>query len=142
MDLAPIAGIATAAAAVLGRLLPGRSVGGRRRELILRDLDLFDRLPESSSVRQVLLEHIERSVTQLTLDETTMRRDPSGMTLAGMFLVGGSLLAYVGWNARSWAWIWWAVGVLCLALGAFGMAQDASRAERDEKGRRIKSEST
>ncbi|WCO67053.1 hypothetical protein PO878_21415 [Iamia majanohamensis] len=140
MDLAPLAGIATAAAAVFGRLLPGRAVGGRRREVILRDLDLFDRLPESSSARKVLLDHIERSVIQLTLDETTKRRNPSGMTLAAMFLIGGGLLVYVGWNARGWEWTWWISGVFCLALGAFGLVQDATRAERDEKGRRIKGE--
>lgn len=142
MDLAPVAAIATAAAAVLGSLVPGRSVGGRRRELILRDLDLFERLPEDSPARQVLLEHIERSVGQLTVAETTERRDPSGMTLAALFLLGGVLLVYVGWNAQSWKWPWWVAGVFCLTLGGVGMAQDATRAERNDRGRRVNRETT
>lgn len=139
MDLAPVAGIATATAAMLGRLLPGRSVGGRRRELVLRDLDLYERLPEDSPARQVLLRHIEQSVVQLTVDETTKRRDPSGMTLAALFLLGGALLMYVGWSARSWDWVWWITGGFCVLIGAVGMAQDGTKAERDERGRRVPS---
>lgn len=124
---------------MLGRLLPVSLGGGRRRRLIQQDLDLYERLPEDSSARQVLLEHIERSVAQLTTDDTTKRRDPFGMTLAGLFLLGGGLLIYVGWNARSWAWVWWISGVVCLLLGAGGMAQDGIKAGRDERGRRVSS---
>lgn len=138
MDLAPVAAISTAAAALLGRLLPGHSVGGRRRDLILRDIELYERLPNDSPARQVLLQHIERSVTKLTVDEEVQRRNPFGMTLAALFLVGGLLLANVGRNAQSWQWTWWVAAVVCLVFGAVGMAQDAASVERDERGRPVR----
>lgn len=139
MDLAPVAGVVTAALAAGAKFLPSGVGGTRRREAIVRDLDLYERLPEDSNARQIMLNHIERSIQRMTEEETTKRRDPTGIGLAVAFLIGGALFGYVGWTARSWEWTWWIASATFLLFGVVGATQDGTKAERDERGHRIDS---
>lgn len=130
MDPAVVTGLSASITAVLGKLA-GRSTSGRPHEAITRNIELHDRLPEKSTAKEVLLQHIDESVIRLTRDEATKRRDPSGIVLATLFIIGGIGLAYVAFQSRSWGWVWGIGAVLCVLLGATGMSQAVTKAERD-----------
>ncbi len=104
---------------------------------VKENIDLLNSLPESSSQRTRLLEHIDDAVQQLMDDEREKRRDPTGVTLALIFLGGGLWLAWLGMSGSGSTRWWLAPAGVLLVFGAVGLSLDAVPRKRDEKGRPI-----
>ncbi|GAA1455437.1 hypothetical protein [Nocardiopsis tropica] len=65
-------------------------------------------------------------------------RHAAGIVLGALLVVGFGALTAAAWTAGGW---WTIAAIPCglmSALGAFGIAQDAQRAPRDGKGRRLR----
>lgn len=102
---------------------------------IRRQLDLLDALPDDSAVRTILREAIDQDVHEMLTAQRELRRDPGGMALGAVILVGG-VWAVVEAASGGAAWQW-AVGAVFVLLGTVGFASDATAARRDERGRRL-----
>jgi hypothetical protein len=121
---------AAAGAARLWQSRPGP------RESVLKDLELLKELPEASTARQQLGEHIDQTILKSIQHETELRRDPTGIVLGVLFMVGGLISVYFGFQAGGLArlGLWVLAGVLLL-LGGVGFAQDVVPRKRDARGR-------
>ena len=117
------------------RVRYAKSIERRRVE---SNLDLFDRLPAESEVRDELIKHIDADVREVLQNEGRLRTDPSGIVLALALIVGAGLLALGAYNAESWRWLWILGAVATGLLGLVGFTSDIQRVERDHRGRRVK----
>ncbi|MFM9614057.1 hypothetical protein [Streptomyces niveiscabiei] len=107
----------------------------RGRERIKSDLELLDLLPSESQVAPLLRTHIEDSIRQMIQVEDVKRRDPLGIVLAIVFiLIAGALITASSLNG---GWYWWLTvpGAVTGIFGIVGLAQDATKRTRDERGR-------
>ncbi|MFD5983659.1 hypothetical protein [Streptomyces cyaneofuscatus] len=85
----------------------------------------------------VLRGHIEDSIRQIIEVEDKKRRDPFGVVLAIIFiLIAASLIAASFINGGLY---WWLTvpGAVTGIFGLAGLAQDATKRNRDERGRPI-----
>ncbi|HWE90153.1 MAG TPA: hypothetical protein VG317_11900 [Pseudonocardiaceae bacterium] len=100
------------------------------------NLELLALLPEDGPARAKLLDHIERSVERLIVEEDELRREPMGIALGIVFLavaIGLTVFAF-----RDGGWWWWPIIIFIAIMGATGLGQDGVRRKRDAKGRPIK----
>ncbi|MEU6535695.1 hypothetical protein [Streptomyces sp. NPDC047000] len=107
----------------------------RGRERIKSDLELLNLLPSDSQVTPLLRTHIEDSIRQMIEVEDVKRRDPFGIALAIVFiLLAGALITTSFLNG---GWYWWLTvpGAVTGIFGIAGLAQDAAKRTRDERGR-------
>ncbi|MGI9194587.1 MAG: hypothetical protein ACR2FO_08805 [Actinomycetota bacterium] len=104
----------------------------RRRDWIIKDLDILKLLPDASEARPRLEAHINREVMQLVDDEEQKRRDPFGIVLAVIFI---ALAAWTAFLAYQGSHGWLVAAVPLALLGVVGLAQDAVPRKRNEKGR-------
>lgn len=134
---AVVGGITTLLAAIAART-SFRLNGSRRR--LARDLDLHDRLPDSSGMKAILAELIDKQVEQLISDESIKRRNPFGVVLSLVFMIAGGGLAYLAVRSDSWVGVsLWIVAGIVFGLGISGFVIDVRRVERDDRGRPIRS---
>jgi hypothetical protein len=128
-------GLVVATLTVLGALLQTARLwpAGRRRNEIKADLDLYTLLPDKSPAKRTLLTHIERAIQDVVHAEESKRRDPLGIGIAVVFLLGALLLFIL---LRDQWWTWLAISFLVL-FGVVGLAQDAVPRERDARGRPV-----
>jgi hypothetical protein len=128
--------VAVAALTVLGVLLQlVRRPDGRHGQ-VKRNLELLALLPDDSSSRSRLLRHIDESVERLISNDDELRRDPTGIGIAVVFLVAACALVVVA--IRSGDWWWWLIVAFLVLFGIVGLGQDATRRKRDAKGRPIR----
>jgi hypothetical protein len=109
----------------------------KRRDLLKQDLKLYRQLPEDSSARGKLLEHIDAEIIRIISDDEEKRRDPTGIGLGIFFLLVaiGLLVAAI----HQGGWWWWLLipAFITGLLGAVGLAQDAVPRKRDDRGRAL-----
>ena len=129
----PLLGIVTAGVGVLWRR------GGGLRARLRADLELLKALPEGSQGRSRLQEHIDATVERLITVDGAMRRDWLGTALAVVLLIIAVLTGTTAWRLGGWWTLLWLPAVTFALLGAVGAGISVPRAERDEKGRRLKS---
>ncbi|RSS34096.1 hypothetical protein [Streptomyces sp. WAC08241] len=107
----------------------------RGRERIKSDLELLSLLPPDSEVAPALRAHIEGGIRQLVEVEDVKRRDPFGIALAIVFIL--ITVALLTASFLNGGWYWW-LTVPAAVTGIFGiagLAQDATKRTRDERGR-------
>ncbi|MFE5840351.1 hypothetical protein ACFQ7N_01730 [Streptomyces niveus] len=137
MDWGAFASIAVAVVGVGGVMIERRRREPRGRERIKADLELLELLPSDSSVVPELRGHIEESIKQIIEVEDEKRRDPFGIVLAIVFtLIAISLIAASFINGGLYWWLTVPGGLTGL-FGLAGLAQDATKQKRDERGRPI-----
>jgi hypothetical protein len=108
-----------------------------RQDQLKADLELLGLLPDESTARDKLLQHIDCSVQRLVSDEEDLRRDPMGIGLGVVFLLAAVVLIVFAVRGGGW-WLW--IGAFVVgALGAVGLGQDAVPRRRDLKGRPLPS---
>ncbi|MFJ3494838.1 hypothetical protein ACIPPJ_14750 [Streptomyces sp. NPDC086091] len=137
MDWGAFASVGVAVVGVGGVMIERRRREPRGRERIKTDLELLELLPQDSSVIPVLRSHIEDSIKQIIEVEDKKRRDPAGVVLAIAFiLIAASLFAASFINGGLY---WWLTvpGAVTGIFGLVGLAQDATKRNRDERGRPI-----
>jgi hypothetical protein len=107
------------------------------RDLLKQDLKILKQLPEESTARQRLLEHIDNEVISLIESDEEKTRRPTGIVLAVAFL-GLAIFLLVEAITRA-GWWWWLVlpAAVIGIFGAVGLSQDAVRRKRDEKGNAV-----
>ncbi|MFI9642902.1 hypothetical protein ACIG87_23065 [Micromonospora sp. NPDC051925] len=111
------------------------------RQSVMHDLDILDRLPKESKARGQLAEYIDRAILKSIEHETELRRDPSGLVIAAIILVGSVAAFYYGWSASLMVKILlWTFAAFLLALGGAGLAQTLPKRKRDAKGNQVKDE--
>ena len=137
MDIAPFVALAGPVVAAVAQGLRSRYGTTPARRQLHRDLALYGELPEAGRARGLLQVHIEKSVEQLLQDESTKRRDPNGIGIAGLFLVLATLFTYEAIVAGSWAWSWWVGAAVLWLIGGVGLGISLKRVERDERGRAL-----
>lgn len=127
--LALVGAIAIVLAAILGVPRFSRDM----RSGIAKDLEIYKALPQTSPVRDGLLEHIEQRVRQLSVNDQA-KRSPGQIALGVSILV----IAFVmGWFMVVWNGWWWLaspVVLFLLILAGVGIGQGAKKAQRDNKG--------
>lgn len=129
--VATVSGLLGDVVSLLARLVPSRaSRAGYVRAL----LDVYGALPDTSTSKDHLLDHIDRLVLSFVQDNDEKRRDPLGIVLALIFLAGSVGLAYLAWTRDSWTWAYWTGAAVTFLFGAVGLSQDAVRRPRDERG--------
>jgi fatty acid desaturase len=99
-----------------------------------QDLKILKQLPEESTARQRLLEHIDKEIISLIESDEEKTRRPTGIVLAIVFL-GLAIFLLVEAITRA-GWWWWLVlpAAVIGIFGAVGLSQDAVSRKRDEKG--------
>lgn len=137
MDLAPIATIAGPIVVGLVQAIRSRYGITPARRQALRDIELYNKLPDAATSRALLLSHIDESIKRLLQDEATKRRDRFGIGVAIGLLVAASPFVYYGVTANSWGWTWW-IGAAALGIfGLGGLGISVPLAVRDEKGHQL-----
>jgi hypothetical protein len=118
---------ATALAALLGSMRGGKSL----RDNILHDVEILEKLPEESSPRTLMLQHLTTQITMLNSERLIRREIPMLVfSLIAAPLLGWATFAL--WQLNQW----WAyplavvTGVLALVFvyGVFDSAQEKYRA--------------
>lgn len=137
VDTAPFVALAGPLVAALAQGLRSRYGTSPARRQLHRDLALYKELPEAGGSRERLQAHIEASLEHLLSDESTKRRDPSGIGIAIFFLATAAVFTYEAVVASSWSWTWWIGALLLWLFGGVGLGISAKRAERDERGRAL-----
>ena len=141
MDLSLLGQIGVAGLGVISTTVPLANNRVARKDLrknIQADISILSDLPEGSRQREALLTHIDASIDRLIVDQAR-RRDPLGIGLALAFLGVSVPTGIWAISAGGW-WLWLLVPVFFVfVLGSAGLAQDASRLRRDEKGRPVQS---
>ncbi|MEU6814729.1 hypothetical protein [Streptomyces sp. NPDC046860] len=137
MDWGPLASVAVSVVGVGGVMLERRRREPDGRERIKADLELLSLLPEDSPAVPVLRGHVEDAIKQMIEVEDQKRRDPLGIALAIVFIL--IALGLVAASFLNGGWYWWLTvpGALTGIFGIAGLAQDATRRTRDERGRPI-----
>lgn len=127
-----------AAALVIGKIIDRGQKRFSARETIINDLEIHKALPSESTSKEPLLEDIDRRVGEL-VGQSTKTRDASGIVLGLLFMAFGIWMGYLGWTNENGILkaVFWVAAVVAFSLGAFGLAQDASKYERDAKGRPV-----
>ncbi|MFD3402543.1 hypothetical protein ACFWUU_17800 [Kribbella sp. NPDC058693] len=101
-----------------------------------RDIAAMNALPETHPARDAYDALIKRQAVRMSA-ELDLRRDPFGIGLAVAFIVIGSLGGVLIFQDQSIS-RWWLIGVaLAFLFGSAGLAQDASKRKRDDKGRPV-----
>jgi len=110
---------------------------GRRstRERLRSDLELVGLLPDNSPARKALLQRAERDINQIVKDEVELTRNPTGATLAVLFLGAALILAFTATRANPF---WWILVAVLAVFGAVGFSFDGVKRHRDEKGHAIR----
>ncbi|MET8996965.1 hypothetical protein [Amycolatopsis sp. NPDC004169] len=99
-------------------------------------MDIANLLPDDSEARSTVTSHVETRLASFVSDEQTKRREPTGIGLGLLFIVGGCWLVYTAVTASPW---WWFLAAPVLILGVSGFTRDVSRRERDARGRPLNS---
>jgi hypothetical protein len=115
----------------------GRDRGDRRglRARIRADIELAAALPPESTMRDALLQYIDRRLDRLITSEAELRRDWSGAGLAAVIAVGAVISIVFAINTTAWFWL---LAVPAGLLAAVGLSESLPRARRDDRGRRIR----
>lgn len=105
------------------------------RDNLKLDLELVGLLPLESSARRSLLARAESSVEKMVSDESELSRDPTGLTLAVIFLGGAITLGLTAAQSNNY---WWILVTVLGMFGLVGLSQDGLKRRRDEKGNAIR----
>lgn len=130
--------IAVAVLGLLSAIIPlarTRSVRRGLRANLQADISILRELPKDvdQSTQDAFVQHIERMTNRLAQDDQRTR-DPTGITLALIFIAGAIAGAYFVIQAGgNWLYLLIPV-VLVFILGAVGLSQDGKRSSRDESG--------
>jgi hypothetical protein len=111
------------------------------RDQVKADLEIWSALPEESSVRKGLLKSIDSRVQRILKDEDELARDPSGIALGTLITGFGGWLVWWIWTLGGAYRLLELVAVPLLIVGIFGVVDSATRAKRDEGGRRQRRQS-
>jgi len=131
LQLAP--SIATVAAASFGLI---RSDGKLRRNL-RHDVETLKELPEGSSARTAMEEHVEWEIAQLRGSAKDGRRDASGAVIGAIMLLGfGYLAVWLVQHDAWWSWFWIPSAILA-SIGIYGVAEGLTTKKRNAQGRAI-----
>ena len=140
MNYQPAAAAVVAACGLVGLYTQNRRTTHHAAEEIKRELEIFQALPESSSLRAPLQERIEESLWRYMTGKKQGRRDWFGVSLALFLLTAaGAAIAMI---VRSGGW-WWVSVVIAFPfalLGVGGFVESISKAERDPAGHRIRAD--
>lgn len=127
--------------AILGVLAAGLQLRppqerGQRAKL-RKDAELLALLPQGSSAYSLLAAHIEWQVRQLVEQQTTKRRDITGIITGTMLVVFGAGLIWQGHDAGLWRWLWYPLAALLILLGTIVAGTALEKRDRDRKGRPV-----
>ncbi|MGW7421980.1 hypothetical protein ACWGJB_18280 [Streptomyces sp. NPDC054813] len=135
MDWKAIATVAVGVIGLMGVMAQRRYNRAQGRDRAKADLDRLALLPEDSSVREELRNHIDETIRHIISVEDSERRDGFGITLASVFLIVSAGFAYYFIEHSGW---WLALaGAFFLVFGLVGLASDVPRRQRDSQGRRV-----
>lgn len=138
IDAELLAAVTSAVAVVLAAVIGLPRALRDAKDEVLELLQVYNALPEDSGARPRLLALIESKVDALTSSgEPT--RDPTGISVATMFLLIGTGLAWSVYVYGSWWWWTSPIVLFFLVFGVVGLAQDLPRRARDGRGRPIRS---
>ncbi len=130
--------VALVSGGATGSFLRGRH--DRIHGLIVKDVDLYQSLPEASTVKVRLLSDIDERVGALLDARQEERRDSGGVTAGVLFSCAAFGAAFGALTtAASW-WLdllLWVVVALSAPIGIFGLYDGFRKRRRDERGRRI-----
>lgn len=138
MDARVIAAIISSAVVILGAVLNKANLFDKAHAKVLKDLEIYNALPDTSVAKGQLLKHIDQKVGMLIKNDSALSRHPFGIVLAIIFITLGSYLTWFFIDLGSW-WRFALIGsIFVIILGIAGFAQDVSKKERDQNGRPIK----
>lgn len=128
--IAIISGIVAVTVAAISKT----NLFSRQHATLLKDIELYNALPDSSDSKKPLLKFIDSKVTKYIARSTIHRRSGTDITLGIIFLAIGSYLTWFFINLGSW----WLFGLLfsgfALLISIFGLVRGLKKVERDEKG--------
>lgn len=137
MDDGALATIIAAVLGIGGAFWQSRRTSHKDRDRIEQDLRILAGLPGDSKVKSPLTKSIDQRVLGL-LGGGAERRDPSGITIAVIFLIVCVVTAWQGYSGGSWWRLLWVVAAFTGIFGVYGLVEGLGKAVRDERGRRVK----
>lgn len=132
-----IVGIIAAVATISAAVFASPRLFKDTRTNVLKDLQIYAGLPDSSSAKQTLLARIEGQLETLE-QHGDARRRPLGIVLGLIFIALSGLGTWYILNAGGWWHFGWLPVAFVFILGAVGLAQDARKSFRDSKGNPLK----
>lgn len=132
-----IVAIVSSAAVVLAAVLGSPRLGRNPRARILKDIEIYKALPDSSTAKRQQLSLVEKQVDALAKN-LEGKRSPMEIVLGVIILI---LAFLVIWPMVSWGGWWWLlspIALFLLLLGGVGLGQGLTKGSRNEKGRLIK----
>lgn len=138
MDLSGVTPVAVSVIGVAGSWLQVHRGRPRGRNLLKQDLKILKQLPEESTARARLLQHIDKEILSIIESDEEKTRRPSGIVLAITFF-GIAIFLMLEAITRA-GWWWWLVlpAAIIGIFGAVGLSQDAVARKRDEKGNALR----
>jgi hypothetical protein len=126
-----------ALALVVAAAFQGPKIWKNRKTDILRDLEIYDSLPDESAAKVKLLAHIDAEV--LTLSGNGVKtRNPTSAGLGIAFLIVAVLLAYlVLASEQPWFWLITPIVLFFALFGVFGTFEGLTKKHRDATGKAI-----
>lgn len=129
-----ISGVVAISAVILGKT----DIFNRDQNSIVKDTELYRALPDESQSKRKLLKWIDEKVESYITNETKLTRDLTGVILGLAFIGAGGYLSWFFIEQSSWWRIGLVLSIFMVILGVVGLVQDASKLERDHKGRPLK----
>lgn len=128
-----IVAIVSSAAVVLAALAGAPGLGRNPRTQVLKDIEIYKALPDSSSAKRQQLSLIEKQIDNLakSLDG---ERSPMEIVLGVIILILAFIviMPMVTWGG--WWWLLSPLALFLLLLGGVGLGQGLTKGSRNEKG--------
>jgi hypothetical protein len=136
VDIDLVVAIIAGVALVIGAAIGAPRVLRDPLNSIVKLVEIWDRLPDSSAAKQQILDRIEQQVSQLDTEDRARRNGP-GIALAVVFYV---LAFSSGWFIVSAGGLWWigsAVPLFILICAIILTSQNATKVPRASNGQTL-----
>ena len=126
--------------AVLVALISKTELFSRKHHGLLKDISLYDSLPEESTKKEALLKLIDKNIGDYIKASRDHKRNALEVVLGVIFLATGIYLTWFFFRQGSWWLLGLGVSVIFVALGVYGTIRGLLKVERDEKGNPVSKE--
>lgn len=132
-----IVAIISAAAVILAAVVGGPGLARNPRARILKDIEIYKALPDTSPAKQKQLTLVERQVDSLS-ENFDGKRSPGQIVLGIIILAIAAVAIWPMVTLGAWWWLLSPVALFLLLFGGVGVGQGLTKGARNEKGSLIK----
>lgn len=122
---------------IISSLINKTDIFSRKHHDTLKDIDLYNALPNNSAGKSELITHIDRKVSEYIKKSTEHRRSPIEIVSGLIFLSPGLYLSWFFYTSGGWWLIGLPLSILISLIGIYGTISGFQKTERDSKGNRV-----